>query len=119
MTKNKKVTGFLSFVISILISLSPVPLRAAEALSVKSLIKNARNNNLEIIVARKRWESAKARIPQIKSLDDPTVRVGFEKVPQGTLKFNATMPEDRLLSLSQMLPLMGNLSLKGKVALIR
>ena len=89
-----------------------------EPLSLDTLIKEARVNNPEILAARKRWEAAIARIPQAKSLDNPTLGIEFEKIPRGTLKLNRVMPEDRMLSIAQMFPLFGKLSLKGKIAVV-
>jgi outer membrane protein, heavy metal efflux system len=85
---------------------------------LETLTEEARNKNPEIIAARKRWEAAKARIPQAKSLPDPTLGVTVEKIPKGTLKLDRTMPEDRMLSIAQMFPFIGKLSLKGKIALV-
>ncbi len=90
----------------------------AQELSLSSLIEEALKNNPEILSARKTWEASQARVPQSKSLDNPTVGISFEKIPKGTLKLNKTMPEDRMLSISQTLPFFGKLSTKGKIALI-
>ncbi len=90
----------------------------AQELSLSSLIEEALKNNPEILSARKTWEASQARIPQAKSLDNPTVGISFEKIPKGTLKLNKTMPEDRMLSISQAIPFFGKLSTKGKIALI-
>ena len=89
-----------------------------EPLSLDALIKEAKENNPEIQAGKKRWEASKAKIPQAKSLDNPTVGLTFEKIPRGTLKLNKTMPEDRMLSITQMFPFFGKLSLKGKIALV-
>ncbi len=91
---------------------------SSEALSLTSLIEEAKNNNPEIIAALKRWVAAEARIPQAKSLDNPTIGLTFEKIPKGTLKLDRTMSEDRMLSITQMFPFFGKLSLKGKIALV-
>jgi outer membrane protein TolC len=91
---------------------------AQEAVSLESLIEEAKKNNPEILSAKKRYEAAKARIPQAKSLEDPSVGLTFEKIPRGTLKINKTMPDDRMLSLTQAVPFFGKLSLKGKIALV-
>ena len=49
----------------------------AEApLDLKWLIQEAIEHNPEIIAAQKRFNAAKAKISQAKSLDDPTIRVG-------------------------------------------
>lgn len=91
---------------------------AAEPLSLNSLIEEAKKNNPEILAARKRWQASLARIPQAKSLENPSVGLTFEKIPRGTLKLDAVMPEDRMLSVSQMFPFFGKLTLKGKIALV-
>ncbi len=89
-----------------------------EPLSLESLITEARENSPDIYAAKKRWEAAKTRVPQSKSLDDPNIGITFEKIPRGTLKIDRTMPEDRMLSVTQMFPWFGKLPLKGKIALV-
>lgn len=89
-----------------------------EELTLPALIEEALKNNPELKSAKKNWEASQQRVPQAKSLDNPTVGISFEKIPRGTLKLNKTMPEDRMLSISQMIPFFGKLSTKGKIALI-
>ncbi|TAN62870.1 TolC family protein [bacterium] len=91
---------------------------ADQPLGLETLISEARANNPDILAAKKRWEASKARIPQAKSLDNPTVALEFEKIPRGTFQLNNVMPEDRMLSIAQMFPLFGKLSLKGKIAVV-
>jgi len=93
-------------------------LYSVEPLSLDALIEEAKKNNPEIQAARKRWEASIVRIPQAKSLESPTVGFSFMKIEKGTIKLDRTMPEDRMLSISQMFPLFGKLSLKGKIALV-
>ncbi len=93
-------------------------LYSAEALSLGPLIEEARKNNPEILAAKKRYEAAKARIPQAKSLDDPVLGFTFEKAKGSPFQLQTTMPEDRMLSLTQAIPFFGKLSLKGKIALV-
>lgn len=88
-----------------------------DTLSLESLVQEAKEKSPEILAAKKRWEASKARIPQAKSLDNPTIGLTFEKIPRGTLKLDRTMSEDRMLSLSQAIPFFGKLSLKEKIAL--
>ena len=88
------------------------------SLNLNEFIAEARNNNPEILAARKRWEAAKARVPQAKAWEDPKVGISLEKIPKGTLKLDRTMAEDRMLSVSQAFPLSGKLSLKGKIAVV-
>ncbi len=91
---------------------------SADALSLGHLIEEARKNNPDILAAKKRWEASSARIPQAKSLDDPVLGFTFEKTPGSPFQLNKTMSEDRMLSLSQFLPLFGKLSLKGKISVV-
>lgn len=100
------------------ILLNPSLAYSLEPLSLDSLINEAKKNNPEIIAARKRYEAATARIPQAKSLDNPTLGLTFEKAPGSPFRLNKTMSEDRMLSISQMFPFFGKLSLKGKIALV-
>lgn len=93
-------------------------LLAEEPLSLNKLIQGVKENNPDILAAKKRWEASQVRVPMAKSLDNPSVGVSFMKIPKGTIKLDKTMSEDRLLSISQMLPLFGKLSLKGKIALV-
>lgn len=90
---------------------------AAESLSLDTLVAEARLNNPEILAAKKRYEAAKARIPQAKSLDDPQIGLTFEKTKGSPFQFSKTAPEDRMLTFSQFFPLFGKLPLKGKIAL--
>lgn len=89
-----------------------------ESPSLDFLIKEVKENNPQILAAKKRWEASLVRIPQAKSLDSPVVGLTFEKIPKGTLRLDRTMSDDRMLSVSQMFPLFGKLSLKGKIALV-
>lgn len=98
--------------------LGPIPVQASEKIYLGPIIKEARENNPEILAAKKRWEAAKARVPQAKSLDDPWISLQFEKTPRNPVNFEKTMSEDRMLSISQALPFFGKLPLKGKIALI-
>lgn len=91
---------------------------SAEPVSLNALIDEALKNNPQIQAAQRRWEASQARVPQAKSLDNPTIGITFEKIPRGTVKLNKTMPEDRMLTLSQFLPFFGKLKLKGQIALV-
>ncbi len=87
-------------------------------LTLDPLLKEAIQNNPDILAAKNRWEAAKARIPQAKSLEDPTVGFTFEKARGSPFQLNKTMSEDRMLSVNQAIPWFGKLSLKGKIALV-
>src|SRR3990167_8586767 len=91
---------------------------AADTVPLDTLVKIAQENNPEILAAKKQWEASLARVPQAKSLDNPNIGLTFEKIHKGTLKLNETMPDDRIVTFSQFIPLFGKLSLKGKIALV-
>jgi len=93
-------------------------LYSVEPLSLEPLIKEAKEKNPDILAAKKRWDASLSRVPQAKSLDNPSVGVSFMKIPKGTFKVKSTMPEDRTLSITQMFPFFGKLPLKGKIALV-
>ena len=88
------------------------------ALSLNSLIEEARKNNPDIQAGKKRWEASLARVPQAKSLDNPTISFSFEKAAGSPFQLNKTMSEDRMLSFAQFIPWFGKLSLKGKIAVV-
>ena len=86
---------------------------ATQVLRLPSLLIEARDNNPDVRSARKRWQAARARIPQAKGLPAPRVGIEFEEIPRGSVKFNqATI----LYSLIQSLPFPGKLSLRHQVA---
>ncbi|MEW6074856.1 MAG: TolC family protein [Candidatus Omnitrophota bacterium] len=97
---------------------SSVGVYAEGLLPLEGLIQEASKNNPEILSALKRYEAAKARIPQAKSLDDPVIGLKFEKAKGNPLNLDTTPAMDRMLSVSQMLPWFGKLPLKGKIALV-
>jgi cobalt-zinc-cadmium efflux system outer membrane protein len=107
-----------SIFLAVFFLFSSVALYAEDALSLDSLIQEARKSNPEILSALKRYEAAKARIPQAKSLEDPSLGITFEKTPGSPFRLQKTMPEDRMLSIAQAIPFFGKLSLKGKIALV-
>ncbi len=111
----KKIT--VLFLISIFM-MDVAVLYSLEPLHLAPLIKEAQERNPGIQAAKKRWEASLARIPQAKSLDNPSLGVTFEKIPRGTFQLNNTMPDDRMLSVQQMFPFFGKLPLKGKIALV-
>ena len=108
----------LNIILIIAFSLNSGIIFAGEPLSLNLLIDEARLKNPDILAAKKRWEASLARVPQAKSLENPSIGFTFEKIRRGTLKLDRTMAEDRMLSVQQMLPWFGKLPLKGKIALV-
>ena len=102
--------------LAVIFLFSNISLYGSNIVSMDSLVKSAEENNPEILAAKKRWEASLARVPQMKSLDNPEVGLSYEKIPKGTLSFGKTEPIDRKLTISQTFPFIGKLSLKGKIA---
>jgi outer membrane protein TolC len=90
------------------------PFAGASELSVEALVREvlARNPSLAQMVAA--WEAARARYPQVTSLDDPMFTATLAPAGIGTI-------EDRnrgyRLDISQKLPWCGKLDLRGQNAL--
>lgn len=108
----------LSLFLAVLFILPQGLLYASLPESLEPLIKESREHNTDILAAKKRWESSLARVPQAKTLENPSIGLGFERIPRGSLRLNRTMSEDRSLTFSQFLPFFGKLSLKGKIAVV-
>jgi len=92
---------------------SPEDVVRGATVHLVDLLVEARDNNPDLRSARKRWQAARARIPQAKGLPAPRVGIEFEEIPRGSVKVNqATI----LYSLIQSLPFPGKLSLRHQVA---
>ncbi|GJQ48853.1 MAG: hypothetical protein HKUEN01_12390 [Candidatus Kuenenia stuttgartiensis] len=57
-------------------------------LDLKWLIEEAMAHNPEIIAAQKRLNAAKMKIPQAKSLDDPSIRAGSYDMSNNPININ-------------------------------
>jgi len=84
-----------------------------KTLVLPELIQEVLVRNPELLAARKQWESARTRITQARSLDDPTLSVQLWNLPQ---TFNVTQAQNSIFGLSQSFPFPGKLGLKGDVA---
>lgn len=71
------------------------------------LLQEALEHNPDIQAARQRWEAAQAVVPQVQTLPDPQVSVGYRNMlPQRGVMYG----------LSQEIPFPGKLGLKGEIA---
>jgi outer membrane protein, heavy metal efflux system len=86
--------------------------------SLYATIQAAKNDNPQIAAAKKRWDAAKARIPQAKSPDDPQVSASAQMMPKSPLNVGKAPAQEKMLSVSQFLPFFWKLSLQGKIAVI-
>ena len=74
--------------------------------SLNELVNEVLANNPDIHASLQRWKSAKAVIPQVKTLPDPKVAIGYRDAVR----------QDVMYGLSQEIPFPGKLNLKGEVA---
>jgi len=83
-----------------------------------SAVQAAKENNPQITAAKKRWDAAKARVPQAKSPDDPQVSASAWMMPKSPVNVKKAPSQEKMLSVSQFIPLFGTLPLKGKIAVV-
>jgi outer membrane protein, heavy metal efflux system len=95
-----------------------IEMNEAEApLDLKWMIQEAIEHNPEIIAAQKRFNAAKAKISQAKSLDDPTIRVGSYDMSNNPVNVNGqTEMLQQRYGVSQKIPFPGKLRLRNEVA---
>lgn len=86
---------------------------ALKTLDLSGLVTEALAKNPEIQAARQQVEVAAQRVPQARSLDDPTLSVQLWNFPQ---TFNVTQTQNAIFGVSQTFPFPGKLALKGEVA---
>lgn len=86
-------------------------------LDLKWLVQEAIEHNPEIIAAQKRLHAAKAKIPQARSLDDPSIRVGSFDMSNSPINIEGkTDMLQQRFGVSQKIPFPGKLRLRGEVA---
>ena len=86
-------------------------------LELSELIQEGLARNPEIQAARNQWEAAGERIPQARSLPDPSFGVQLWNFPQnGNLFTSPGRSQNTIFTLSQKFPFPGKLQLKGEVA---
>jgi outer membrane protein TolC len=95
----------------LLVCLSTGPAFAGESsLILHTLVEEALLRNPDIQAARRRWEASQAIIPQVQSLPDPNLLLGFQNLPM------LERVEGPVYGFSQKFPFPGKLGLKGEVA---
>ena len=80
--------------------------------TLHDLIEGALQQNLQIQAAKKEWEAAMQKIPQVKALPDPVLSYShFGQSIETRLG-----PQRNKISVSQQIPFFGTLGIKGKIA---
>ena len=96
--------------------------KVVNEIDLEFVIDEAINNNPELLATGQRWEAAKKRIKKVKSLDDPTLKIGKVNAPGNPFNIGDEAVKDaRIMSpatigISQKIPFPGKLKLRGKVA---
>jgi len=80
------------------------------SLKLQTLVEEALQRNPNIQAARRRWEASQAIIPQVQSLPDPSLLLGYQRMPM------MEPLEGPVYGFSQKFPFPGKLGLKGEVA---
>lgn len=86
---------------------SPSELR----IDLPGLIGELERANPEIKAARQRWEASKAVVPQVQTLPDPRLQLGYQRMPMVP-----PVVEGAIYGFGQDIPFPGKLGLKGEVA---
>jgi outer membrane protein TolC len=80
--------------------------QAEPRLDLERLIQEALENNPDIQAARQRFEAARAVIPQVRTLPDPRINLGYRELVE----------REAMYGVSQEIPFPGKLGLRGEVA---
>ena len=79
-------------------------------IDLAGLIAELDSANPEIKAARHRWEAAKAVVPQVQTLPDPKLQLGYQRMPM------VEPLQGAMYGFGQEIPFPGKLRLKGEVA---
>lgn len=108
------IVAYISMGIPNLLEAAPPP---DSPLELSELIQEGLARNPEIQSARNQWEAASERIPQARSLPDPSFGVQLWNFPEnGNLLTSPGRTQNTIFTLSQKFPFPGKLPLKGEVA---
>ena len=84
-------------------------------LNVEELVKEAMQNNPEILAAQKKWEVFKAKVPQASALEDPMLGFGIINLPTN-FSFKDEDMTMKEISISQKFPFPGKRPLMKEMA---
>ena len=113
--QGKKIRWTAGAVIGLLLSLGSTG-AGAEGLSLKALIDEALQNNPELGASQAGVQAAGHKIPQVGSLPDPMVMVGYQNEGYNTYNYGDSPDAQFMVSVSQMFPFYGKRGLKAEMA---
>ncbi|HAZ10598.1 MAG TPA: hypothetical protein DCY56_05795 [Candidatus Omnitrophica bacterium] len=116
--RSRPVPTIIFFILTIfLVFLGNAFSQEKENINLSLLIEKALKQNLQIEVAKYRYEASKARIPQASSLEDPRFEYKYDKM---TASMDAVMEAKtapmRTFGVSQEIPFPTKLILKAQIA---
>jgi cobalt-zinc-cadmium efflux system outer membrane protein len=88
------------------VAVAQEPQSEEQRLSLHRLVDEALANNPDIQAAQRRFEAATAVIPQVQTLPDPRINLGYREVVE----------REAMYGVSQEIPFPGKLGLRGQVA---
>lgn len=115
MTTRRTIVVTISLLIVLSGALAPA-CASGEPLRLQSLVEEALAVNPEIRAEEHRWEAARQRPPQERSLDDPMLNFEIDNLPTRSFGFTQDDMTMKKLSISQAFPLFGKLDLRSEVA---
>ncbi len=86
-----------------------------EFVELDDLVAEALRNNHDILIAESKWKQTLSRIPQVKTLPDPMVMIGYQNETWRRYTFGEMEGAQWMFSASQEFPFPGKLGLKGKM----
>ncbi|MBS0166493.1 TolC family protein [Nitrospira sp. CMX1] len=102
--------SFLSLA-SLLLSATGSALADESQLSLSVLIEELAAHSPELKAAQERWEAGQAVVPQVQTLPDPRLQLGYQRMPMVP-----PVVEGVMYGVGQEIPFPGKLKLKGEVA---
>lgn len=113
-----KIFPIRTFILVVILLFMALPARSEEKqivkLSLDDVVREARENNPEILAAKEKWLAAERKIPQVRTWPDPQIGIMWENIPRDKLSLgDASM---RTYNIFQMIPFPGKLALKARVA---
>lgn len=110
---NKHIKGIPCLFIFTLLVFSVAQAENTQPYTFDSLIKEALTSNPEILSAKNAFDSASARIPQARSLNDPTIEFEYDRITADRMLTGKPM---NTYSFSQDIPFPAKLYLRAKIA---
>ena len=111
---RSKSLHVLAIVFVVILQVSPAHAETPK-LNLEELVKEAMQNNPEILAAQKKWDVFKAKVPQASALEDPMLGFGIVNLPTN-FSFRDEDMTMKEVSISQKFPFPGKRPLMKEMA---